>query len=152
TVTLTVLDEETGQPVADAEVRIRNEVDRRTHVFRTDSRGRLRFECASKRGEPMGAVEVRKNGYVPLGEGWGYGDGQDPPEALTLRLCRGTAMGGLVVYEADRPIEGITVVMTVTRYGPGRRSPNPTGIEFYNEIPLRAGPDGRWRTDSVPPG
>jgi hypothetical protein len=87
-----VLDDETSQPVADAEVRIRNELDWLTHVFRTASRGRLRFKCASRRDEPMGSIEVRKDGYVPLGESWGYGEGQDPPKVLTLRLRRGTTM------------------------------------------------------------
>jgi hypothetical protein len=61
-------------------------------------------------------------------------------------------MGGIVVHAADRPVEGVTVVMTVRKYGPGKRTANPTGYEIYYQIPSRTGPDGRWRTDSVPPG
>ena len=61
-------------------------------------------------------------------------------------------MGGIVVYLGDQPVEGVTVVMTVSKYGPGRRPKNPVGFEIYYEVPSRTGPDGRWRTDSVPPG
>ena len=61
-------------------------------------------------------------------------------------------MGGVVVYAADRPVEGVTVVMTVSKYGPGKRPKNPIGYEMYYEVPSKTGPDGRWRTDSVPPG
>ena len=61
-------------------------------------------------------------------------------------------MGGIVVGAADQPVEGVTVVMTVGKYGPGKRPKNPVGYEMYYEVPSRTGPDGRWRTDSVPPG
>ncbi len=151
TVALTVLDDGTSQPLADAEVRVGNHIDFRTHAFRTDSRGRLLVEYPSLRGEPVLSIEVRKDGYVPIGQGWGFADGSGPPEAWTFRLRRGTTMGGIVVAAAERPVEGVTVLMTVTRFGPGERPANATGFESYS-IPSRTGPDGRWRTDSVPPG
>jgi hypothetical protein len=151
-VTLTVLDDETARPLADVEVQILNHIDYQDHVFRTDSRGRLRFEYPTLHGNPMGNIELRKNGYVPLRYPWGSVEVPEPPEALTLRLRRGTTMGGIVVAAADRPVEGVTVVMTVNRYNPSNRPANPTGHEIFYEVPLRTGPDGRWRTDSVPPG
>jgi hypothetical protein len=152
TVALTVLDDETSRPMADVEVRIVNYIDWRTHVFRTESRGRLRFDYPSLHGEPTLSIEARADGYVPLGCGWGFEGGPAAPEAVTLRLRRGTAMGGIVLDVADRPVEGVTVLTSVTRYGPGKRAPNPTGHESYREMPSRTGPDGRWHTDGVPPG
>ena len=53
---------------------------------------------------------------------------------------------------ADQPVEGVTVVMTVSKYGPGKRPKNAIGDEIYYEVPSRTGPDRKWRTDSVPPG
>jgi hypothetical protein len=150
---LTVLDDETGQPLSGVEVRILNYVDAsRFHVFPTDSRGHLRFEYPWIGAGPAGHIEVRKNGYVPVRYEWWPDGGPKPPDALNLRLRRGTTMGGIVVAEADRPVEGVTVLVTVTRYGPGIRVPIATGHESYYEVPSRTGPDGRWRTDSVPPG
>ena len=61
-------------------------------------------------------------------------------------------MGGIVVYAADQPVEGVTVVVSVSKSGAGKRPKNPTGDEIYFEVPSKTGPDGRWRTDSVPPG
>ncbi len=152
TIRLTAVNDDTNQPLSDVEVRIVNQVDGSRHLFRTDSRGRLQFECPSIRDQAAGNIEVRKDGYVPLRYGWGFEGGPKAPGELTLKLRRGITMGGIVVAAADRPVEGVTVVMTVTRYGPAKRSPNPTGLETYYEVPSRTGPDGRWRTDSVPPG
>jgi hypothetical protein len=147
-----VLDDETSRPLGDVEVRIRNHVDWETHVFRTDALGRLRFEYPSPLGGPAGDLEVRKDGYVPVGFNWGIDGGPRMPDTLTIRLRRGMTMGGIVVAESGRPVEGVTVLMTVTGYGPGRRVPNATGDESYYQVPSRTGPDGRWRTDRVPPG
>jgi beta-lactamase regulating signal transducer with metallopeptidase domain len=152
TVTLTVLDDENSQPLADVEVQILNYIDYQDHWFRTDSRGELKFEYPTLHDNPMGNIEVRKNGYVPLRYGWGWADPALPPEALTLRLRHGITMGGIVVAAVDRPVADVTVVMTVGVGKRGARPANPTGTEIFYEIPLKTGPDGRWRTDSVPPG
>ena len=90
---------------------------------------------------------------MPLRYGWGSKNSPEKPvDALAIRLRRGTTMGGIVVYLGDQPVERITVVMTVQKYGAEKRPKNPTGLEIYYEVPSRTGPDGRWRTDSVPPG
>jgi hypothetical protein len=149
---VTVLDDETGKPLPGVEVRVLEYVELKYHSFPTDESGRLRFEYPYTGARPMLNIEFRKNGYVPLHRGWGFGDGSDATEAFTVRLRRGTTMGGIVVYAADRPVEGVTVVMTVQEYGPEKRPENPTGYENYYEVPTRTGTDGRWRTDSVPPG
>ena len=153
TATLIVLDDETSKPLADVEVMILNEVNGEFHRFPTGPAGRLRFEYPYIGAKPRANIELRKNDYVPLRLGWGFDEGPDPPaDALTIRLRRGTTMGGIVVNAADQPVEGVTVVMTVTGYGPGKRPKNPIGYEIYYEVPSRTGPDGKWRTDSVPPG
>jgi hypothetical protein len=154
TITLTVLDDETGKPLSGAEATVLNYVELLDYRFRTDSAGRLRFEYPYIGSPRMLNVEVRKNGYVPVRAGAYREDDPDrkPRDEITIRLRRGTTMGGIVVYAGDRPVEGVTVVMTVNKYGPGKRPENPTGHEIYYEVPTKTGPDGRWRTDSVPPG
>jgi hypothetical protein len=153
TATIDVLDDETGKPLAGVSVRLFNLVDRRFHEFPTDPQGRLAFTYPYTGDRPYLNLELRKQGYVPLRQGWGFqGEPEAPKDVLTLRLRRGTTMGGIVVHAAERPVEGVTVVMTVTEYGPGKRAANPTGHEIYYEVPSRTGSDGRWRTDSVPPG
>ncbi len=78
---------------------------------------------------------------------------RDPPrEPISFKLRRGTTIGGIVVHADDQPVEGVTVVLTVTKSGPGKRAANPTGDEACYEVPATTGPDGRWRSDSVPPG
>jgi hypothetical protein len=151
TVLLTVLDDETSRPLIDAEVRIDNQIDSQIDAFRTGPRGRLLVEYPSPHGEPKLRIEVRKNGYVPLAR-WGFEGSSAQPEALTLRLRRGATMGGIVVAAEERPVEGATVLLSVMSYGSGARPANSTGSEYYFRIPSRTGPDGRWRTDSVPPG
>src|SRR5690348_15240001 len=61
-VALTALDDETGRPLADVEVRINNGIDWRNHAFRTDARGRLRYEYPSRPGDPVVSIELRKEG------------------------------------------------------------------------------------------
>jgi len=152
TVTLTVLDDETSKPLLGVEAEILNYVDLEYKNYFTDKNGRLRFEYPWI-GKPELSIELRKNGYVPLRHSWADGEGAEPVvDELTMKLRRGTTMGGIVVYAQDQPVQGVTVVMTVNKYGRDKRPGNPTGHEIYFEIPSRTGPDGRWRTDSVPPG
>ena len=111
----------------------------------------MRFDSIPRR-QTQANIELRKNGYVPLRYSWGDDVRPDPPaDVLTFRLRRGMTMGGIVVGVADRPVEGVTVVMTVSRYGPGKRPKNAVGDGYYYEVPSRTGPDGKWRTDSVRP-
>lgn len=150
---LKVIDDATGQPIGGVEVMVFNSVDGRTYTPRTDERGRLRLEYPYIGVRPFLNMELRKEGFVPLRYSRGHEGGPDVPRGeLGFRLRRGTTMGGIVVHADDQPIEGAIVVMTVKKYGAGKRTPNPTGEEFYYEVPSRTGRDGRWRTDSVPPG
>ena len=48
--------------------------------------------------------------------------------------------------------EGVTVVDVRHTNSPGCGPVDRPAIEHYGGIPSRTGPDGRWRTDSVPPG
>ena len=51
------------------------------------------------------------------------------PEAWTFRLRHGTTMGGIVVAAAEQPVEGATVLMSVTSFGRGVRPVNSTGYD-----------------------
>lgn len=153
TAELKVVDDATGQPIGGVEVIMYNYVDGKRYTPRTDAGGRLRFEYPYVGDRPVLNIELRKDGYIPLRYGWGQEEGEEPPgDGLTFKLRRGITMGGIVVHADDQPVEGVTVVATVKKYGPGKRAANPTGLEIYYEVPSRTGRNGRWRSDSVPPG
>ncbi|MGC8639784.1 MAG: M56 family metallopeptidase, partial [Isosphaeraceae bacterium] len=150
-VEITVVDAATRAPIGLAEVRVTNYVDLRTHRFPTGREGKLRVAYPYS-NQPMLALEVRKEGYIPQRASWGFEKKKvDPPRQLTIALRHGVEIGGRVVDEASQPIIGATVVVSVERYGPGDRLKGPLGYEILYEVPFQTDRDGRWRTSSCPP-
>ena len=87
-------------------------------MLRPNQEGHLRVVYPYS-DEPSLSIEVRKEGYVPQRSGWGSETKKDgPPREVTIALRHGTPMGGLVIDEAGKPIEGVTVVATVDAYIP----------------------------------
>jgi hypothetical protein len=150
-VEVVVLDLATRAPIADAEVMVLNYVDLHFHTFSSDKEGRSRIVYPYS-DKPTLALEIRKEGFVPQRSGWGFEKEKvDAPRRVTIMLRPGVEMGGLVVDEAGRPIEGVTVVASVDQYSPGKRLKNPLGTEILYEVPFRTARDGRWCTSSCPP-
>ena len=148
--TLTVLDDDTNKPFA--EVMILNDVNLRFHTFPTDPRGQLRFEYPYIGSKPGLNIEVARTVTSRFERPGIRRRTESAARFDHLEAPSRDDEGGIVVYAADRPVEGVTVVMTVNGYGQEKRPENPTGHEIDDEVPTRTGPDGRWRTDSVPRG
>ncbi len=150
-VEITVDDSATKAPIAGALVMVLNYVDLEYHNLPTDEDGLLRVVYPYP-DAPQLALEVRKEGFVPQRSGWGFEKEKNTtPRRVTIALRRGVAIGGLVVDEAGRPIEGVTVVASVDQHGSGDRLKDPLGTEILYEVPFRTGRDGRWSTGSCPP-
>ena len=96
TVTLTVLGDETNQPLSDTEVIVLNYVDLKDYSFKTDTRGQLRFIYPYVGDAPLLNIELRKNGYVPLRHGWGFKNTSEKPvDELAIRLRAERRWGAL---------------------------------------------------------
>ena len=149
-VDVTVIDAATRAPVVDAEVMVLNYVDLMFHPASTNQQGRLRVVYPYSE-EPSLSIEVRKEGYVPQRSAWGSEKRKDgPPRQVTIALRSGTPMGGLVIDEAGKPIEGVTVVAIVDAYSPDDRLKDLLGYEMFFEVPFRTDANGRWRTIVYP--
>lgn len=94
------------------------------------------------------SIDVHEAGYVPVELRWTIGPGRPLPSSYTLRLDRGTTIGGRVVDEEGRPIEGAEVLVWVPRED--RRDRLPVVVDLFN-APVTTDADGRWRCDLVPP-
>jgi hypothetical protein len=150
-VEINVIDVATKAPIALAEVRVLNYVDLRYHRFPTNRQGNLRVAYPYS-DHPMLNIEVRKEGYVPQRASWGFEKKRvEAPRRVTIALRRGVEIGGIVVDEAGKPIEEVTVVASVDNHGRGTPVTNPLGYEILYEVPFRTGRDGHWHTSSCPP-
>ncbi|MFO0888462.1 MAG: carboxypeptidase-like regulatory domain-containing protein [Isosphaeraceae bacterium] len=150
-----VLDRDTGASIPQPEVRVKNMTDLKFRSFQGDDQGVLRFVYPFV-DAPQASVEVHKEGYVPQLASWGFdpnGPGQEPPpRQLTIRLRRGRRIGGRVTDEHGRPIEGVTVVVSVDKSDRDDRLSGDRGQEIFYQVPFRTGRDGRWQTQSCPAG
>ena len=147
-----VIDDETGDPLSDAQVQILENVDLKFHNFPTDPRGRLKVEYPVMDGSGA-SVEVRKDGYIPQRHSLdGSASGYLPDADFTVRLRRGNRIGGVVVDEGGHPIANARVVVTVSSYKELRSRPKlKKGFEMTYEVPVATDGEGRWRYGGVSP-
>jgi RNA polymerase sigma factor (sigma-70 family) len=145
-----VADDATGAALPNAQVQVTEYVYLKQYEFPTDGAGRVRVEYPVI--DPMAALEIRKEGYVPQRHGLG-GDSGNPLDAtLDVRLRAGTPIGGTVVDKAGRPIAGAMVVVTVSGYAEPRSRPKiAKGHEATYEVPVKTDDQGRWRCACVSP-
>lgn len=136
-----VVDKDSGEPLADAALRVR--VNDAVRTVKTDKNGRYRVELDNRHPSIL-SIRVHKPTYVPMVVGWS--EESDPagvPESHTLRLEPGSPVGGVVRDQDGRPVEGATgLVMTGQNDGRDR----------YNlwDYPVKTGADGRWVCDAFP--
>ena len=144
TMELKVLDDATGRPISGVEVIVPNSVEGKRYTLRADVGGILKFDYVYVGNKPVLGLELRKEGYVPLRYECGAeGLPETLRDGLTFRLRHGITMGGIVVDEAYHSVNGATVVMTVGKYGAGKRDANPKGNEENIDIVSQTGRDGR---------
>ena len=149
--TLTVVDGPTGRPLEglSLDVRLRSPGRAPLDTFKrtTDADGTAPIVLPDRVAGTL-AIGVREAGYVPVELRWSIGPGRPLPSSYTLRLDPGTTIGGRLVDEQGRPIEGAKVLVWVPRED--RRDRLPVVVDLFN-APVTTDAEGRWQYDLVPP-
>jgi outer membrane lipoprotein-sorting protein len=96
---------------------------------------------------------VRRDGCVPLFVHWEEMD-ENPPDSFTIKLAKGTAIGGFVKDEQGRPIAGAKVeVAWVPRdYEQSNRTCICNRLAEDDDDARVTDAAGRWSLDNVPAG
>lgn len=141
---VTVTDQATGLPLADVELHTVMHV--RQPPVTTDANGRARIAL------PPDTVALnlwaKKSGYVPTVAHWDTTRGHDLiPARFSIRLERGTSIGGTVVDEHGAPIRGVTVC--VAARSPERKAAAPVSTQVYDDA-FVTDERGKWRCDIIP--
>lgn len=140
---LLVVDED-GRPIQDAQVTV-SVSDLPKAELLTDEDGIVRFRYLDMAGV---GFQVFKEGH-PQMRWYPARRGEQLPEQLEIVLPPGIPVGGSVVDERGRPIEGAEVRISVSEVRAGSRSPNRaySAIEHYI---VHTDAEGRWETDIFP--
>lgn len=160
--------DDAGKPVANTRVYVciwpdeDNKYKTSKENYFTDAEGNARVLVPDP--PRLFRVWTQQDGYVPLFAQWWpeeQPDGDQIPEEFTFSLPNGTAIGGTVVDDTGKPIEGATVeVQLVVDYANGdpARLKRPVASIWLSEAP---GPgenpcvtdiQGRWNLNNVPAG
>ncbi|QDU12288.1 Regulatory protein BlaR1 [Gimesia maris] len=111
---------------------------------KTNDKGELRFRIHHhmKRFN----LSIKKPGYAPYWAGWSSIEHpEDIPEKFTAMLDKGWTVGGVIVDEAGKPIEGAKVSPSVNfKKRPGDTSQLGVGTKIKTDA------HGRWQFDYVP--
>ncbi|XHR27205.1 MAG: M56 family metallopeptidase [Chthoniobacteraceae bacterium] len=166
TMTLTVMDAETGAPVQSAGVIIGYSPDISFHqapkMIVTDANGIAEVPREGIQNSTKG-LGVQPTGYAPKAVtwAWGYPANQKPPKypdipkQYTVKLQRGGGFGGIVRDEIGNPIPGARVEIKGSTWARKDNVEDLTPIEypffdtFLSDCPVTDA-DGRWRCDHFP--
>lgn len=136
-----VIHKETKQPMSGVELSI--SVDNSTRKDITNEEGRCRIIFDKEEASYVG-IRVRKEGFVPVDLRWydviirtGI------PKKYTLEIEQGTSIGGFILNEKGRPIEGATVYLLV-------HGTDETKSIAINDQKETTDINGQWRCDIVP--
>jgi protocatechuate 3,4-dioxygenase beta subunit len=142
TLALKVVDRATGEPIKGAAVKA--QVDRKSTDAATDAEGRLGVQLAAAPNFVM--ISVKADGYVPLQVTWRReGSAIKVPDEYTLKLERGTTIGGPIRDEQGKPVAGATVYLLV----PGQNRQGEPRVNFW-DYPVKTDDQGRWRCGLMP--
>ena len=143
TVSGTVVNSVTGEPVPRALVRINGQQQRNTF---TDADGRFQFE-GMVAGQIM--LMVQKPGYVDDSQRPGHGSRwfQLGPNtgALALKMAPLSAIAGRIIDDAGQPIEHVPMRLTASSMRDGRKRWDPRANADTDE-------DGHFRFSNLAPG
>ncbi|GMU22495.1 MAG: hypothetical protein AMXMBFR13_25810 [Phycisphaerae bacterium] len=111
TMTLTLLDESTGRPLPEVDIRVWafDLTDRRT----TDTDGGCTIRLPDSQPGRVFIV-ARKQGFVPVRLAWK--NDEAIPEQYTLKLPRGTSIGGTVLGEKQAAVQGAGVYLLCAQH------------------------------------
>jgi beta-lactamase regulating signal transducer with metallopeptidase domain/thiol-disulfide isomerase/thioredoxin/uncharacterized GH25 family protein len=118
----------------------------------SDANGQVELDVPE--GVYIYRVWARAKGYVPLFAGW---EEQDNPETslpaeYTVRMKRGTVIGGIIQDGDGKPIKGATIEIELDGGGTndGRTGPD-RHLTDRGDVPV-TDTEGRWTLDNVPAG
>lgn len=138
-----VVDAQTGLPLAGVAIQVR--IDRDSTNTTTNELASVPVVVPGGKVERV-SIWASKDGYVPISVTWnGLGGPLDLPVEYTLKLERGTTIGGIIRDEDDRAVEGATVYLLV----PGTDvlgQPRPRIWEHA----VKTDAEGRWHSDIMP--
>jgi protocatechuate 3,4-dioxygenase beta subunit/peroxiredoxin len=150
TLTFLVVDKETGQPIPDLPLSVR--LDNGESHTSTDDQGKATINYLAD--QKYLGVTARPDGYVPITVAWQSYQGKDPiPDSYTLKMEKGTSIGGIIQDEAGKPISGVKVYLIIGRASERRDAtggrPRETVGAAYN-FNVRTDDQGKWRYDAAP--
>ena len=109
-VLVTVVAQETGEPLTGLEARI-NQPYHKSQVV-TDEQGQIQIQLSDDVSQYL-EVTVEAEGRVPTRITYNTTLGHGIPKAFTLNLEQGTSIGGFIYNEDDKPIDKATVHLLV---------------------------------------
>ncbi len=143
--TVKVLDEN-GKPMKDVEIEIQfNGDDRGSFKVKTDENGVASVkELEKKKNTGFVGYQIRHNGYVFRIADWqrGYGAWNTIPKEHVFTMEKGTVVGGIVVDENNKPIQGASVECQY--YAPDREH------HLYSAGNAKTDADGKWSVNRAP--
>src|SRR5687768_3062639 len=146
TLNLDVVDKETGQGLANIPLTVR--LDSGQTQTSTDDKGRAMINLLAD--QKYVGITCRPDGYVPIVLTWRNDQTKDPvPANYTLKMEKGTSIGGIVQDEAGKPIAGAKVNLIVQRKG-DRGGMQRESISISSNLSIMTDEQGKWRYDSVP--
>jgi peroxiredoxin/uncharacterized GH25 family protein len=140
---LTVADRATGGPIEG--VAVKGRVGRATSDLKTDAEGRAAIPLPAEAPEYV-TITAKADGFVPLQVSWrGQGGAARVPGEYTLRMERGTTIGGVIRDEQGKPVAGATVFLLV----PGSNRDGEPRASIW-DYPAKTDEQGLWRCDVMP--
>ena len=140
---LLLVDREDQTPLADAALRITVNTERAEAV--TNANGRCLILMPDSESDRV-VVHVSTDGYVPVVLNWSGAQDNDPiPSDYTLRLEKGSSIGGTVVDDNGDPLVGAELhVSAAAEEHSFRQRP------FVLDEVTFTDPDGAWRLNCMP--
>jgi hypothetical protein len=97
-------------------------------------------------------LHTRCDGYIPLFTHWEELD-ENPPDTFSIKLTKGTTVGGIVKNEDGQPIVGAKVeVMMVQDFRETQKRTCYTHWLAEGDDARTTDAEGRWTLDNVPGG
>jgi protocatechuate 3,4-dioxygenase beta subunit len=137
TITVKVLDKETGKPLVSADVTVLE--GRKSTGLPTEADGTATVKV--KKGASNVEIRVKAAGHVGLMREY-----RSIPSECTFELDKGTVIGGIIRNLEGEPIEGANVELFTYRSG---REPEKTE-QFYIRNMVVTSKDGKWQFDTLP--
>ena len=146
-----VVDDVTGEALAGVEVRgYAAHADAPLEEFKATGDADGRVTVSLPAGDFAGvSLTADAAGHVPVDVGWAADGAKGPPASVTLRLPRGTTVGGRVVGEDGRPAGGARLLLMAE---PADGWGNDDGVPYARLARqfVTADAAGRWICDRAP--